>query len=579
MSKFYFSTISFLNNIQSISGESGSVLSGKICTPQYEFATFSKLCVKDLNFKEIGEDFIAITGTLLYKGLRGADLLSQVFSDYIERGDSLRSTFWGNYAVIIKHGNRITFFGEETYFYDIFYYCKEGSIVVSNDLYSIYRNVANLEVDKHNVLEQAYLNGVIGNETVLKDVYRLSGDQKIVIDIKQRSLRIEAMPVDWTRVTLSFDESVEELTSSLKNEGEVLKSAFKSTAICMTGGLDSRLSFAALIAGGNRPSLYYGVGDSPLTNTHNEDLEICKLFSETYNLSLTTMDWSTPTPIDLNWDQYLDKYGLLYHAYASSGHVMSSLEDIKEEYVTLGLVGELFRTLDFTETRKYFTIEEYVDEYYLPKNEAGTHIEKRCEDFPAFRKRLIEKYTGVCKRFNLDPDNMKVEDFFYLNLEYRANADNVMLNLINRMRYCSWLLGAHPVIKLANVNSDYLKKSHYMLCALEKLCPECLEIPVFSHQRKMVYNKYRKKLLKPTKVRIRHVISSFLPKCLKKQLIAIVYKETQRNIQEISPNVGDIYNDYWGKDQIEVNISYCDMALIQYIYALGNKCSVDIPRL
>lgn len=563
MSKFYFSNASFLNNTQS--ENPGNVLSGKISTPLYEFAVFHKLCVSDLNFKEFGEDFIAVTGTLLYKGLRGIDLLSQVYNDYIKQGDSLRKSFWGNYAVIIKHGDCIVIFGEETYFYDIFYYYKGGDIIVSNDLYSIYKSVDNLIIDKHNVLEQAYLNGVIGNETVLNEVFRLSGNQKIVIDLKQRSLRVEAMPVDWSRVAMSFDESVGVLASSLKKEGEALKSTYKSTAICMTGGLDSRLSFAALIAGGNKPSLYYGVGNSPLTNTHNEDLEICKLFSEAYNLPLTTMDWSTPTPIDLNWDQYLDKYGLLYHAYASSGHVMSSLEDIKEEYVTLGQVGELFRTLDFTETRKYFTIEEYVDEYYLPKNEAGTQIEKRYEDFPAFRKRLIEKYTGVCKRFNLDPDNMKVEDFFYLNLEYRANADNVMLNLINRMRYCSWLLVTYPVIKQANINVDFLKKSHYMLCALEKLCPECLEIPVFSHQHKKVYNKRRKKLVDPIKTRIRHALFAPVPIKLKMKLASRMSKpETKK---ELNLSEKSLLNY---PEHLRNNISRFDIVMIQYMYALKN---------
>lgn len=571
MSKFYFSNTPSLINIQRISEKSGSVISGKVCTPQYVFAAFYKLCVRDLNFLEIGEDFVAITGTLLYNGLRGDDLLSQVYHDYHEHGDALRDSFYGNYAVIIKRGDYVTIFGEETYFYDIFYCYKGGKIIVSNDLYSIYQTDENLTVDKHNVLEQAYLNGVIGNETVLKDVYRLSGDQKIVIDLKEGCLRVETMPVDWSRVTVSFDEAVNELASNLKKEAESLKSTYQSTAICMTGGLDSRLSFAALIAGGNNPSLYYGVGNSPLTNTHYEDLEICNLFSESYNLPLTKMDWSTPTPIDLNWDYYLNKYGLLYHAYASSGHVMSSLENINEEYVTLGLVGELFRTLEFTESRKRFTVEDYVDEYYLPKNDAGTYIEKYCDDFPSFRKRLIEKYTSVCRRFGLDPNNLMVEDFFYLNLEYRANADNVMLNLINRMRYCSWLLGTYPVIKLANVNIDYLRNSHYMICALENLCPTCLDIPVFSHQRKMIYNKKRKRLVKPTKVRVRHALSSLLPKVLKKQIIAIVYNDHQIDLPQLSPNVDHLNKEFCGKNHVDVNINYSDMALIQYVCALNDK--------
>lgn len=567
MSKFILVNNSSLLQARIRNERYGYEIAGHANFNNFELMVFHKLKINDINFLSINNDYVFITGTLLYKNLRGKELLEQIYQAYLEKGDAIRDQLMGNYAVIIKHQDIITIFGEETYFYNIFYYNQNGEIVVSNDLYDIFQHINGLEVDKHNLLEQVFLNGVVGNETVLKDVYRLSGDQKIVININDKTLQIGQMSIDWKRKNLSYEQSVSDLASNLQNVATSIKDTYNSTAICMTGGLDSRLSFASLMSAGANPSLYYGKGNSFFTNTHRQDYEICKLFSSKFNLPLTQMDWNTPNPIDKFWDYYLGRYGVLYHAYASSGHVMSSLENIKEEYVTLGQVGELFRTLEFTESRKRFTVEDYVDEYYLPKNDAATYIEKHCDNFSAFRNRLIEKYTNVCRRFNLDPNNMVVEDFFYLNLEYRANADNVMLNLINRMRYCSWLLGTYPVIKLANVSVDYLRNSHYMICAIEKLCPECLEIPVFSHEHEMVFKKNKKVLDHTAKYKFKRFVSWVTPVSLRKRLKSLIVANKEDKNNKESRFVFSKEIDEYGY-KAELDLSSPEVRLIQFMYAL-----------
>lgn len=568
MSKFILSNTP-LKLIEETRGRGKSVISGEIKEPRFEFRVYYKSQVKDENIRYFGDDFIAVTGSLLYKNLRGAGLLKSVYEDYVKLGDSLRGRLIGNYAVIIKHNNDIIVFGEESYFYDIFYLNKDGRIIVSNDLYDIYQNVDGLVLDKHNILEQAYLNCIIGNESVLHGVRRLSGDQKLVLNLIDSSLTIGTMPVNWIRGKQSFEQAVDLLTTNLKKETDCINKTFRSTAICMTGGLDSRLSFSALMSSGCTPSLYYGKGNSSITNTHDEDFDACCAFAGKFGLPLNKMDWSTPSPIDKDWNSNLQDYGILYHAYAGSSHIMSSLEEIKEEYVTLGQVGELYRTLAFTENRKYFTVEEYVDDYYFPKNDAGKQIAKYCDNFSAFRDRLIEKYRNVCKRFSLDPDHMVIEDFFYLNLEYRANADNVMLNLLNRMRYCTWLLVSFDVIKQANVDVSYLKDSHYMICSIEKLCPECLDIPVFSHQQLKIYNSNKKKLEDPRRIKIRHAVTMFIPQRLKKCIIKRISKGSPNDLVNYSYGIEELFEQFCGKSIGEFNINRLDVTLLQFLYAFA----------
>lgn len=567
MSKFIFSNSFYLTSVKIRNVENGYKVSGCITDGNVKFLTFHKLKVKNQNFMKIGDDFIAITGTLIFDGLKDERLLERVYNEYIERGDSLRNDLRGNYAVIIKFGNKVIVFGEETYFYDIFYYYKDGSFLVSNDLYEIYQSVDSLEVDVHNVLEQSYLNCVIGNETVLKGVNRLSGDQKIVIDLESSSLDVIPVQVDWNRLDVDCEQATSLLSKNLTDVADSISSTYNSTSICMTGGLDSRMSLAALLSVGSKPSLYYGEGNSPITNTHHQDYDICRIFSLKYNLPITKMDWSNPSPIDNDWNICLKKFGILYHAYAGSNTLLKGLQEIKEEFVTFGQVGELFRTLDFTENRTRFTIEDYVDEYYFQKNDAGKYIAQVCVDFDAFRTRLIKKYKGVCKRYNLDPNNMVVEDFFYLNLEYRANADNVMLNLTNRMRYCSWLLSALPVMKMANIAVKYLKNSHYMLMTLEALYPSCLDVPVFSHQHEMVFDKKLKKLVWPTKKRIRKLLTSFVPLGIKLFIAKKISRKKEECSLFLSKNLIEACNKNDLTKMRMEDIDRNDIALLQYFYA------------
>lgn len=566
MSKFILSNLMNVCQSRLRNEKDGYQLSGCFMWKDYSFISYYKSKIIESNFIKCGEDFVSVTGTLIYKSLRGEKLLSQVYQDYISKGDLIRNDFLGNYAVIIKHNNKIVVFGEESYFYDVFYYHKNDKIIVSNDLYDIYNVVDDIDVDMYNVLEHAFLNGVIGNESMLKDVYRLSGDQKIVIDLDHNLLDVEDMPVDWSRLSLSYDQAVSLLSEEIKSVAEKINNTYASKAVFMTGGLDSRMSFSAFLAANSHPSLYYGKGNSSITNTHYQDYNICQQFATKYELPLTIMNWSTPKPVDRFWDYYLERYGVLYHAYAGSNSIMSSLEDVKEEYVTLGLIGELFRTLDFTETRNRFTIEEYVDEYYLPKNNAGSFISRYCDDFNAFRRRLIEKYKKVCVRFGLNSEDMAIEDFFYLNLEYRANADNIMLNLINRMRYCTWLLSAHSVIIMANMPVDYLKDSHYIISTINTLCSDCLNIPVFSHQNEMVYNKKLQKLQKPWRERLRHSLSYVIPTKMKSYLISRLTQKTLASDFCISNKIIDEYTNYVGK--VPERFDRLDIVFMQYMHAL-----------
>ncbi|NCB26915.1 MAG: hypothetical protein EOM62_15820, partial [Bacteroidia bacterium] len=179
------------------------------------------MTVKNDNYLAVGGDFVATTGTLIYDGLlKDKSALLKIYETFTGDIPALRDHLIGNYAVIIKKENEITIFGEEYYMYDIFWLCKDGKWTISNDMYSIYSNNKDiLSINKRNLLEEIYVPGILANETEINDVFRLSGDKKIVINLIAGSLSVEHVKVIWQKEYHNYRETVRNVADNLINVG------------------------------------------------------------------------------------------------------------------------------------------------------------------------------------------------------------------------------------------------------------------------------------------------------------------------------------------------------------------------
>lgn len=102
MSKFILSNnINIVQQIVADSCSAGFEVSGKF-NGQICYTSFYKLSCKNFNFYAIGNDFISVVGTFIYKGKHGREALIAIYDDFSANINSIRDNVIGNCAFIIK---------------------------------------------------------------------------------------------------------------------------------------------------------------------------------------------------------------------------------------------------------------------------------------------------------------------------------------------------------------------------------------------------------------------------------------------------------------------------------------------
>ena len=471
--------------------------------------TTSKLDIQNNNAFSNGNDFAFATGTIVYKEKNDRKILFENRSETIE---SIRKESIGHYCIGLKTNNIVRIFGASYAAYDIYYYHQNNTFVISNDLYTIARVLKEkISINKLNLVEEI-AHTILCNETVFNEIRRLDGNEYIEIQNNEFSIQ----PLDFIVDPVHKDTNnfATSMANTLQKKASIINKCFNSPSICMTAGLDARISLATYLSVGAKPNLYYGIGNSFLTNTQDTDLQIDHKFEEAFDLSFTPLKWETPQKIDQDWDEVINDYGFYAYIYGGSKEIFSFFRKLKGPICTFGYGGELYRNLDWMENRKkkYFSIEEFLDEYYITGD--VLEIVKRV---PNFREHLLDKLKRICKKYGLDPHNIANEDNFFFLQEYRKTADTHLLNFVNRSKYCNLLLMEPECLYFGRQSIDSLKHSKFMLSVINNLYSEVLNYPVFSHQTLRKYNKELGILEEPLlskKQIIKKRIQGFLPQFL-----------------------------------------------------------------
>ena len=463
------------------------------------------------NYAEAGSDFVIATGSLIYNESLGYSYFLHTEVDVA----NARANSIGHYAVSVKKNNVITVWGDSVATYDIFYYNKDGEYMVSNSLYDMAKALGErLSVNEINVLEEVYQCSILGGGTFYNEISRLHGEEYLSISISENTLSVIPVTVEYPYIAdKDYDNAVRDFANSLKKRASVIYKIFGTPTICMTAGLDARISLAAYMSCGARPILTYGVGNSALTNTKMDDLYIDRQFKDELGLQLVEGDWTTPILIDKYWNHYTNKYGFFSRAYAASNKVMDFLENSKGNVLTFGYGGELYRNLPWIENNKkgYFTVDEYLNKHYY-----NTSFRKKLvESVPGYHEQIKNSTLKLCKKYHLDSNHIANRDNVLLQLEYRKFADVIMMNFVNQMKYSFLLLFEYDSVKFARISVEKMNKSRFMLDVIMQLYPRVLDIPVFSHCKKRIFDKTNMELNYTTQDTYKSFISSFTPAFIK----------------------------------------------------------------
>jgi len=490
MSKFILSNnINIVQQIVADSCSAGFEVSGKF-NGQICYTSFYKLSCKNFNFYAIGNDFISVVGTFIYKGKHGREALIAIYDDFSANINSIRDNVIGNCAFIIKKGSLLYVFGEYFGFYDIFYYYKNGLFIISHDLYDLYKGITDLKINKLNMLEHLALGVNYCGETFFDDVYRLQDNETLIINTSTGSLEKSSLNVNWKNSgSMSYDECVSKISSSLKSIGKTFFDNFGTPALSSTGGLDNRLNLAIFLAIGARPDLYYGVGNSGATNTFSGDLKVNQEFEKSFGTKLNQVSWNNSTPIDKDWEELKNKYGFSSVCYGGARDFFEAYKQIPNSTILFGYMGELYRNLDVWEKRKFkpMSLDEYIEKYLI--SEFMHNGTKLFDEIADIKNHLYEKLLEVCKKWSINPSMISANDDFLLNLERRRCSDVAILNLMNYHHNCSYIFAQHNVFQiLANVDSVAKKQYKFQLDLLKSIYPEVLSVPIFSHCRFQKYD-------------------------------------------------------------------------------------------
>ena len=423
--------------------------------------------------------FAMVTGTMAWK--KGEPIkeetLTDIYTSFTKDVNQIRRSAIGNYAASIYKGGELYIFGEIIGFYNIYYYNVNGEWLISNSLYDMAEALdGKLSLNKLAIVESTVQDGILLDETYFNEIHRLGGYN--YLKVTTNNLQVIEERHLFPLVSGTIKEKANTYAKQSKEYGHKISAAYGAPCISMTGGLDARMVLSTYLSAGVQPSLYYGTGNSFITNTFYEDKEIDKTFSQKFNLVFYDESWATPNPLDKFWNKYLGLYGFYFDTYGGSDAVLESLKNNPCKLFTFGYCGELLRNLPWIEERKkdFFTLDEYINEFYITPS-----VIKEVKEPEVYISYIREKQLRICQLYNLDPSHIANEDIFYLSLERRKSADSTMLNIMNFMKHCCYSLGEYNHLLAGRVSVEEAFNSSFMLYCLDALKPEVLDVPVFSH--------------------------------------------------------------------------------------------------
>lgn len=551
----------FVTNNKILFEKTKSVIEDSVFKVSFEYnsnnlfvLSTQKLQVEGMNYYQSRNGFIVQTGTMVCKLCDFSNRLEYIYDRFDGNVKNIRNLMYGNYAVIIYKDNMLYCFTETTACYDLFYTHDDSSWFISNSLYDITKIFGSrLSINRLNVLEEVARFMILNNETYFDDVYRLDGFEYLKID--SVALNLVTLNYEVKHYSLSdLDNNIETLVKELKCVSKTMTANLGNPTLGATGGLDSRISLASYLSVGARPLLTYGFGNSFLAPSKEGDVEVDKMFTKKFNLDFDLKSWNETVPLDKNWIEYTQKYG--YVVYSGCEDAYKFYTNKKQSFVIFGYMGEFFREFDWLKNIEgdYVALSQYINKFHIEPN-AGIFA-----NFPELYNHVYKKWEKLCMKRGLNPNKIQKEDLFWINLEYRHRADSVMLNFLNLFKYSHYLLSEYTVLSNSYVPIAKKFNAEYMLRILNELCPEILDIPIFSHCQFQLFdsaNLCLKTMPIPLVKRLKELVPMPIKNALKKHGIY------RNKAQDIYGPVYDLLSKDDNEDKIKRLFKIGDLSFIK----------------
>lgn len=504
------------------------------------------------NFVELDNgDFCSVVGTCIVGNKTGTDALKELYINFNNDIEAMRTELLGNYIVCIKKFGKIYIFTDKYQVLKSYYQVNDSGWIFSNRIENIAMSSNNLKVNEFGLLQESMLVSAFGKETMFEDISRLFGYEYIEIDCKTNVFTIKEVTYKRKRrdfANKTIEEAASEYSELIKKRFTTVSNVFgDQIRIHQTGGLDNRTVFAGFLSTGVKPDILYGVGNSVLSNTKDEDLNLCKKYAEKYNIDLYKMDWrESYVGANKEWSTLFDKYGFLYSLYGGARNFFKEYEGNIPNYPTFMECGYFLENLRLREfisesKKKTITVEYFVEKYLLGSG-YGIVDENLTLNFSEFKSKLVSLLQEKIKIYGIEPKGIiNEQNFDEVRWIHARHTDSLLVNFLNDFSASIAMFSIEELHEFPfDVPADWRRNAKFQLMVINSLNESVLEIPIFSHCQRHQFDKSKFKL--KAEVTVAQKISKFLKeigiseKTYKK--IASVY----HLINSPTSNLGEVEN-------------------------------------
>lgn len=451
--------------------------------------SFYKKNSNDRNFFHHNGRYIVVVGSSIYNNNIKGKALESILNDFQTPQDiyELRKRIIGNYVILIRHSDdKLYIFNDINHSILLFYYYNRNVVHMGSDLYDLVQSVVpsfDINIDRNSFLEGVFQNAILGNRTNFVEFQKLLGHQFIVINPDLGLFEVlESTNVEKFSLNLATRETqIRDYANLLMSYIGLVAKHFQKIGLFMTGGLDSRIMLAGFLRAGVKPKLYYGIGNSALMNTKDEDLSIVKELARSFDLDLVILNWSSPHPVDQYWQELGNKFGFFSDLYSGNINFINSIEQLQDiEFLEFGYMGESLRNNKWMDLLKQNEImpDELVN-IYLSKYNVGVLGE--------MREVSRNVYTELCAILSRnDINTITRNEYQVFDNEYRKLADSEMLRFVNHYYYSVAIGGQYELLNFtARIPYEYKINNSFSLDVIKFIYPRLLNIPIYSHGNMM----------------------------------------------------------------------------------------------
>ncbi|WP_128731500.1 hypothetical protein [Pseudoalteromonas sp. PS5] len=498
MSRIVISNNEFLfNSLIERNVSSGLEVSSVIKRLGVYFASFYKRVNKAENFFESNEsDFILGSGTLIYNDSTSAEALEHILADYSGSID-VRNKILGNYSIALSKNSEVSVFCDPYAIHDLYFFEEGDSFAISNSLKELAEVKSNKNINISSLISETILSGYIGNETFIEGIYKLRGIEHLKLDSKGLAVvKGNYQKKEWNFDGKTIDHAVEQYVEMVRKYIVQISKVWNNIGVHQTGGLDNRLIFSGLMSVGVNPQLLYGRGNGILTTTNQEDLECVQEYSKIFSLNHHIMDWGHIDKDYTNTNIYnlYAKYGFKFAIYGAPEAFFNEYEGAIPNYpdfLEFGYFGENLRLREYVVEREKISLDEFFNDYLFGGRYGDINNVDFLPNSQEIKSKLREEYLREASLLGININNdILAKDFDEFRWIHARKADSRSLNLINEFTSSFAILSIPELHEFPwSLPAEWRKNAQFQLRVIHKLCPQALEIPLFSHGNLQTLNK------------------------------------------------------------------------------------------